>query len=655
MIGVIEDAGGERRRYHEGFPRGSPDAQADSNGDRGVSNRAQINTSDGGLPAVWDPLPRVQSIVAGPYSRPDNPRLTCDVGRTFRATFTYQREMLTIMTALRRISTEVWKRIMPRLLVVMLVLLLAATACARDDTPTPVPTVDPTPTATPVPSPTPSPVSTPKPTPPPTATPTPEPTPTFVSAPVILPTATFPFGTPTPLPGDPLSWMLDGIELRVNVLRDLSSQRAVDRELITRGELGKLLLEIFEEEREEILRDQRLYATLGILQKGTDLFDLLLGLYGEGVLGFYRAEEEKFYVVRDSAEFGPQQERTYVHEFIHALQQQHYDFDATFDELEGNSDASAALSALVEGDARLAETAYIFEYLDEVQRAESEGQASDALISAFRAAPHVIQRQYLFPYVEGFNFAISLYRKEGWESMSQAFVDIPQSTEQILHPEKYSDRDEPIAVELPDLVETLGEGWSLDRNDTFGEFLLQAYMESGISRQQAALAADGWGGDAFSLLVGPLGETLLVLSIVWDTEIDAREFHDTFVPFTALRTGGRWETGDGASLLVLDDQVVLIGLDATSTVVIFAPDADVLANVLMALAAGDGRAETRTDDGSGISAVVVDAGSRSPSRGSAWRRPPSRGPRPLCVRSRFRRRPVAGPARLMPASLSRPA
>jgi hypothetical protein len=479
---------------------------------------------------------------------------------------------------------------MSRLLVGLLVLLLVLAACAEEDAP--APTVAPSPTGTPesspTPLPTPMPVDTPTTTSPPTATPTPapptatvtpEPAPTFVPTPAILPTAGVVFGTPTPLPGDPITLILEAVQLRVNVVRELTSQRPVERQFINRDELGVLLIELFEEDREEILEDQKLYATLGILDKGTDLFDLLLGLYSEGVLGYYSSEEDKFYVVSASEELAPSEERTYVHEYVHALQQQHFDFESLFDEIEDNSDASAALRALLEGDARLSETAYVFEYMSAEDRAVSEGQASDALIQAFRAAPRVIQRQYLFPYIEGVTFAITLYQQQGWEGMNRAFDALPRSTEQILHPERYVAGDEPIEVELPDLVEAVGEGWSLVKSDTFGEFMIQAYIETAFAPERAFAAAEGWGGDAFSLLEGPQGETLFVLSSVWDTEADAAEFREVFMQFTENLTGGVWQDeneGLGISRMVLADQVIQIRIRESDTLIIFAPDIAVL-------------------------------------------------------------------------------
>jgi hypothetical protein len=398
-----------------------------------------------------------------------------------------------------------------------------------------------------------------------------------------------PIHTPTAAPDDPLARTLDGLSLRVNVLRELSSKRPVNRQFITREELRELIGKELEEERDEIYSDQRLYVTLGILDEDTDLYELYLRLFGEGVIGLYDPEEESFYLVREGRKFGPADERTYVHEFVHALQQQHFDFQSAFEELKGNSDASSALRALVEGDAILAEQIYVFENMDESERAASFAQPSSALIEVFTSAPRVIQRAFFFPYQEGLLFTITLYRTGGWSAVTQAFEDVPRSTEQILHPEKYDARDEPEVVELPDLVKVLGDDWTQVAHNTMGEFFLLTYLETGYPRAKASTAAEGWGGDTYVLLKGPQDESLLLLSISWDTPEDAREFFDTFLEFTEVRTGSQWESkGDGATanIMMLPDQSVFIGLDVTETLLIFAPDLLTLETVRVALVNG---------------------------------------------------------------------
>ena len=167
---------------------------------------------------------------------------------------------------------------------------------------------------------------------------------------------------------------LEAIGLRVNAMRDLSSEDSVvEHELLTEEELSDLVLELFEEDREDIEKEEELFKVLGILRGEQDLYEILTGLYTGGVLGLYRAEENKFYLLGESDDFGPHEEMIYVHEFTHALQQLHFDFDGKFDAIEDNTDASYALRALVEGGARVSELLYMQEFLTEEEQAESQG------------------------------------------------------------------------------------------------------------------------------------------------------------------------------------------------------------------------------------------------------------------------------------------
>lgn len=466
----------------------------------------------------------------------------------------------------------------------------ASIACGQaTPTPTPVPTSTPTPAQTATPTATPTAV-------PPTPTPAPTATPTFVPATVILPSDPAPSVTPAPLKDLPFNERLEAIALRVNATRDLSSEDSVvEHELLTEQELSDLVLELFEEDREDIKKEEELFKVFGIMRPEQDLYEILTALYTGGVLGLYRAEENKFYLLGESEEFGPQEEMIYVHEFTHALQQLHFDFDAKFDAIEDNTDASFALRALVEGDARVLELLYMQEFLTEEEQAESQGTLTQALIDAFRAAPYIVQRAYGFPYQDGANFVIALYQEQGgWDAINTAFSNPPGSTEHILHPDKYVAGDEPIAVELPDLLPTLGEGWELVVRDTLGEFYLRSYLEMGVARDQAYAAAEGWGGDSYVLLHGPEGGVFFVLSHAWDTAQDAEEYYEAFGALTARRTGlewspheadstwfGNWRTGQRIDFE--SGGTIFMQIDGPRTVVIFSPDADLLKPALAVL------------------------------------------------------------------------
>ena len=412
----------------------------------------------------------------------------------------------------------------------------------------------------------------------------PKPTPVFEPPTIILPTPIIKLGTPTPLPGDRIQRLLRSVELRTSALRDLSKKKSFNLELIDREKLRDVLIEIFEEDRQKINNNEALYRAMGIISPQNSLIELLLSLYTVGGLGLYRWEDNTVYLVVDTEKFEPVNERTYVHEFVHVLQQQHFDIQSIYESVKDNSDAVLAFRALVEGDARMTELNYLYQNMTIEERQQSEGAPDPGLVEVFRSAPYVVQREYVFPYREGGDFVASLYRDFGWQSIDAVFSNMPQSTEQILHPEKYINDESPIVVYLPDFLEKLGPGWVIVQKDTLGELFLQSYLMTGGAIDEGREAAAGWGGDSYVLLKNIDGSGLLVISVVWDTLNDAIEFYDLFLSLTQNRTGGKFESrGENSNIarLFLDQEVsIAVKLKDKETTIIFSPSNQVFDTVI---------------------------------------------------------------------------
>jgi hypothetical protein len=113
----------------------------------------------------------------------------------------------------------------------------------------------------------------------------------------------------------------------------------------------------------------------------------------------------------------------------------------------------------------------------------------------------------------------------------------PQSTEQILHPERYPS-DTPQVVALPPLTDTLGSGWQLVDEDVLGEFTLRAYLDVYLTQRQAAQAAAGWGGDRYAVYQDTgTGQVLLVLLLTWDNGAEEVEFVAAYQKYAQRRLG----------------------------------------------------------------------------------------------------------------------
>ena len=300
---------------------------------------------------------------------------------------------------------------------------------------------------------------------------------------------------------------------------------------------------VFEEEvdQEEVEVDRRILVLLGLLEPDLDLFQTYTDVYSEQVVGYYSPEDKEMVISTNTENLSPGDRVTYVHEYTHALQDQHFDLAASDKRLEeaGNDDASAAFHALVEGDATLAMSAYAYASLTEDEF--DQLSSSDGENSAFDDAPEFLQAAFLFPYVEGVEFVGQIFEHGGWDAIDAAFSDPPKSTEHILHFEKYLSGEDPLEVSLNVLDGPEWDGWVEMDNDTLGEFVLSHMLKVFLSEDRAKEAAEGWGGDRYAYYEDDAGRQLLVVSTSWDTEADAMEFFDSYVAFMEAKTEeGNW-------------------------------------------------------------------------------------------------------------------
>ena len=313
-----------------------------------------------------------------------------------------------------------------------------------------------------------------------------------------------------------LTWVVE--------IRGLAPLKAIVPKFMTRQQLESSLREDLEEDRDDILNSQEVLKTIGLLPQDADLYQMLLSLYTEQVVGFYDTETEELYVIRGLEELTPLDELTLAHEYTHALQQQHFDIHALSQEADDDSEAGSALISLIEGDATTVQVEYMFTHFTAQERQEVFDISGDSPI--FDASPYVLQESLLFPYSQGSVLVNSILFSGRWEGVNRAYGAPPVSTEQVMHPEKYLEGELPVTVSLPDVATALGQGWAVVYEDVMGEFFLRTYLETRASAEVASRAAAGWGGDRFKLMTGPGEAQALIVLLAWDSERDAQEFFD---------------------------------------------------------------------------------------------------------------------------------
>ncbi len=349
-------------------------------------------------------------------------------------------------------------------------------------------------------------------------------------------------------PKDALLAAADEIARQVAGLRGLALKAPLQRGVLTRDEIGAKLKDRIGKEYtpEEVRVEARVLKRLGLLPADVDYEKLLLDLLMEQVAGFYDPFSAKLYI----ADWLPleMQRPALAHEIEHALQDQHFDLKRFATPIKDDGDRQLAHSALVEGDA----TAVMLEFqaqaagLPPEQLGELIAQMGKQLLSGsygqtpqFDKAPPFVRETLMFPYLTGLLFVESVRRTQPWAKVDEIFKSPPESTEQVMHPEKYAAHEHPVKV-TPAPIAALGARKEV-RRDVFGELFLKilfatappppAAAKTGAAPQLpdvgaiAEQAAAGWGGDREVAYAEPgdNGAVTVVDYSTWDTEGDAKE------------------------------------------------------------------------------------------------------------------------------------
>ncbi len=399
-----------------------------------------------------------------------------------------------------------------------------------------------------------------------------------------------PFGevTATPEADSPIppeiARQMDEIEQQVQELRGLQAAEPLQRRLLTTEALRQRVLDDFLSDYtpEEAHDDALSLAAFGLLEPDYDLLSLYEDLYTEQVAGFYDDETDTMYVIQNADFSGPQR-MTYAHEYTHALQDQNFGLGEAIgmddEHCKADSEHCAAMQAVVEGDATLSEETWLYTYATAQDFEDIFSFYSEYQSPVYDSAPDFLKQDFLFPYQQGKDFVQYLYDQNGWEAVNAAFETQPQSTEQILHPERYPD-DAPIAVTLPDLSSVFAVGWREVDSGTLGEWytsLMLAQGAAGSARLPEDVAADaaaGWGGDAYAVYYAPdESQFALVLDMRWDDASEANEFRRALLRYASRRFGvstatpadGLWTWDNGALFSALHQE-------GERTVWLIAPD-----------------------------------------------------------------------------------
>jgi hypothetical protein len=221
-----------------------------------------------------------------------------------------------------------------------------------------------------------------------------------------------------------------------------------------------------------------------------------------------------------------------VHELAHAYQDQKWGFDQIWAPYQNHPSRELfnITQFMIEGHAELVRHAY------EINMARTHVDAKEISLSLGEMSEndclpcHSKQSFATLPYTFGMRFLVNQYRDGGWPKVESLLTNLPESTEQIIHEDKFEE-DNPKKLSLP--------SWEFEHvvqepllNGSLGEaFLLAKLLTLPISPELAFQSASGWDGDVAQAYRLPDDREAIVWRIVFDRVEDAQQFMETAKSF----------------------------------------------------------------------------------------------------------------------------
>jgi hypothetical protein len=188
------------------------------------------------------------------------------------------------------------------------------------------------------------------------------------------------------------------------------------------------------------------------------------------------------------------------HELTHALTDQQLGLPYNENFILSTRDAALAHSALAEGDATLLEKQFANSSLTEEELSDYTDNPPPTTYAPPQGTTRKTRSFYLaaaggFPYSFGTSFVCAMYLRGGWKAVDEIYEDPPDTTAEILYPDRYHSDDAPHDPADPPTP----SGWRALPAESFGAADLMFLLEAPGTRQTRGLSdayerAAAWGG-----------------------------------------------------------------------------------------------------------------------------------------------------------------
>ncbi len=366
--------------------------------------------------------------------------------------------------------------------------------------------------------------------------------------------------------------ILDELATQVADIRDLEWVEDLVTLLLEPGRLGEVIEMVRTPDPLDV--ERRLLVAVGAAPADLDLQAAVID-HETSRAGYYFWEPPQAVAAQETAgELTPLERLVLAHEYTHALADQAVGMprDAMVG-TDGDTDASLAAHALVEGEAMLLERLWAFLHLTAEDRPERLEQ--DIFSAVDSDLPHLVQRRNAFPYDEGLAMVCDAYREGGWDAVNSLYEDPPATTAEVITGTE-------VEVAAPPEVTAPGEpgiDWTDIGNTTVGVAELAWHFEAPGNDTDAALdepleRALAWAGGEVTVWTDTTaGDTDLVALALRDNGATATPLCDSIDAWQTAAFPDAKRTASGSEV-VFDrgDSTAVLHCDGDEVVLAVAPE-----------------------------------------------------------------------------------
>ena len=331
-----------------------------------------------------------------------------------------------------------------------------------------------------------------------------------------------PVSTSDGTPPDDTPPSIEDVETQVEAVRGFEYSEQVVAEPVTQERIARELTKAFDATYPRVFYERRTAAwqALGVIPDDVSIRDALLSFQTGQVVGFYNPVDGELVYLSDDDQLDLTERFTLAHELTHAIDDQRFDL-SRIDPIAGACSDEAFQAALgaVEGSAQFFATRVLMEFPDPDA---GLGDAGGAGLPD--GVPPFMVEQLLWPYTAGQAFITALDERGGLEAIDGSLRRFPETTEQVMHPDRYPD-DRPTPIDIADRSGELGAGWGDLDVMVVGEEWLRAMLALHLDEGEADLAAAGWDGGVYRAWTDG-SDVAVLLTTTWDSPDEASGFAD---------------------------------------------------------------------------------------------------------------------------------